>query len=595
MYIIGAVLGLILTAVIIFIKDKNEYNRWLAGFFFLCGLGSLSSLLTNLFNGILNSNNMDLVYHISAWLSVSAHYLAPVCILIYALLNADLINKNKKMIYTVLFIPQILCYLLLPIEYNDLKTTDEFLHYMRIVCIVELPYLCSSVALLIYSYAKEKSYLMKKYKLIHVIIIVPGLIYIIIFNFVLRAMGIENFWKLFAVLVPMYFIVFIYLTNKFALFGVTMKFDKYNFAFENIIDYITDSIIIIDEKLKIKEVNDIFYEKFQLNKDKKYREYGELIKESSLKDYEHVLTDLINNTYKTRTNQSTQITMVTDEVIHFDVQVNCVIHKNDYFGAIIFIKDITAQKRNIELIIEKERLESLSKLIGGVAHNLKTPIMSVAGGLSIIKKDVNKLSTYLNNNDSSEIEKLMNEINSWNERGQTYLRYMTDIINATKSQLKDFDLSKIEHFIVKDVIKKIGLLMSFELKKNKCKLIQEIKIDENEEVEGDINSLIQVLNNLISNAINAVNEDRNIIFSIYKENENVIFSIENEGIIHEHIQKKIFSEMFTTKGKDGTGLGLYISKAIIKVRFEGEIYFKSDNRTTTFFVKIPCKKEIIHE
>lgn len=590
MYMVGTILGLFVTAAIILIKDyKTESTWWLAGFLFLCGLGAFSSITTSIFINRIDPKYIDLVYYIGAWLSVSAHYLAPVCILIYSMLYSNLINN--KILYILLFIPEILCYILLPIKDNDLKTTAEFLNYIRVLCIVELPYLFGSIALLIYSFASERSYLIKKYKLVNIVVIVPGLVYIILFNFILRAIGIQNSWQIFSVLIPIHFVIFIYFANKFAVFGVTMKFDKYNFAFENIIDYITDAIIIIDEKLIIKEVNNIFYEKFQPNMKREYNEYRELIRDSSLKNYEYLLTNLINKAHITRTNQSTQIEVIAEEVTYFEVQVNCVIVKDDYFGTIVFFKDITAQKKNMELMIEKERLMSLSQLIGGVAHNLKTPIMSVAGGLAIIKKDTNKLYTYLNNDNNDDIEKLRAEINSWHERGQTYLCYMTDIINAIKSQLKDFDQNKAESFIIKDVIKDIVLLMSYELKKNKCNLMQEIDIDDSIEIAGDINSLIQVLNNLISNAISAVKHNRNIVLSVYKESKNIIFAVINEGdIIPEHVQKKIFTEMVTTKGKDGTGLGLYIAKSIIKSRFEGDIYFKSDNKITTFFIKIPAKE-----
>jgi nitrogen-specific signal transduction histidine kinase len=72
----------------------------------------------------------------------------------------------------------------------------------------------------------------------------------------------------------------------------------------------------------------------------------------------------------------------------------------------------------------------------------------------------------------------------------------------------------------------------------------------------------------------------------------VIFYIRNLGQkIPKEIQKKIFNKMVTTKGKNGTGLGLYISKSIIKVRFNGEIYFETNDKETTFFVEIPLIKE----
>ncbi|WP_143329101.1 hypothetical protein [Clostridium puniceum] len=248
---VGTILGLFVTATIILIKDyETESTWWLAGFLFLCGLGAFSSVTASIFNNIIDPKYMDLVYYISARLSVSAHYLAPVCILIYAMLYSNLINN--KIVYLLLFIPEILCYILLPIKNNDLKTTTELLQYIGILCIVEVPYLFSAIVLLIYSFVKEKYYLIKKYKFVNIVIIVSGLIYVTPFNFILRALGMENSWELFSILIPIHFVIFIYFANKFAVFGDTMKFDKYKFAFENIIDYICRLSSTFDPLLQLK-------------------------------------------------------------------------------------------------------------------------------------------------------------------------------------------------------------------------------------------------------------------------------------------------------------------------------------------------------
>ena len=56
------------------------------------------------------------------------------------------------------------------------------------------------------------------------------------------------------------------------------------------------------------------------------------------------------------------------------------------------------------------------------------------------------------------------------------------------------------------------------------------------------------------------------------------------------VQKKLFKEMVTTKGKNGTGLGLYMSYSNIKAHFNGTITFESTkNQGTTFNIIIPNK------
>ena len=57
------------------------------------------------------------------------------------------------------------------------------------------------------------------------------------------------------------------------------------------------------------------------------------------------------------------------------------------------------------------------------------------------------------------------------------------------------------------------------------------------------------------------------------------------------VKKKLFKEMITTKGKEGTGLGMYMSYSTIKAYFSGNIKFESKpNKGTTFNIIIPYKK-----
>ena len=56
----------------------------------------------------------------------------------------------------------------------------------------------------------------------------------------------------------------------------------------------------------------------------------------------------------------------------------------------------------------------------------------------------------------------------------------------------------------------------------------------------------------------------------------------------DHVKEKIFREMITTKGKEGTGLGLYMSYSTVKGKYNGDITFKSElGKGSTFYVRLP--------
>lgn len=86
-------------------------------------------------------------------------------------------------------------------------------------------------------------------------------------------------------------------------------------------------------------------------------------------------------------------------------------------------------------------------------------------------------------------------------------------------------------------------------------------------IHGDINSLVQVVNNMISNAIQAYNgqTEQNIDLILEKQKDNLIISVKDYGCgLPQKVKDKLFKEMITTKGKNGTGLGLYMSYSTIK-------------------------------
>ena len=109
------------------------------------------------------------------------------------------------------------------------------------------------------------------------------------------------------------------------------------------------------------------------------------------------------------------------------------------------------------------------------------------------------------------------------------------------------------------------------------------------EVFADKNHLIQVLNNLIKNATQAIPDDRRgeITVSLSQREDTAVIMVKDNGTgIPEDKWNKVFVPNFTTKNS-GTGLGLAISKNIIE-SVNGKIYFETKlNVGTEFFVELP--------
>lgn len=258
-------------------------------------------------------------------------------------------------------------------------------------------------------------------------------------------------------------------------------------------------------------------------------------------------------------------------------------------------QNVNQLKQNQNILMERERLASLGQLIGGIAHNLKTPIMSISGATEGLSDLIEEYKNSINdpNVTIDDHHEIANEMQEWIYKIRNYTSYMSDIITAVKGQAVTFSENNQDTFTTEDLIKQVTLLMKHELKNALVELNVINNTNPELKVKGNINSLVQVINNIISNAIQAYNgkEDSQIDLIVNTKGNNLIISVKDYGCgMTEETKNKLFNEMFTTKGKNGTGLGLFMSYSNIKAHFNGDITFSSElNKGTQFNVIIPIK------
>lgn len=389
---------------------------------------------------------------------------------------------------------------------------------------------------------------------------------------------------------------------------ITLAIFKFDFlkatpiALQRVVDRMSDGYIIVNDEQTITDFNRTFLDLFSLKASEvRNININNLIsKLSSSQDKNRAFLEAIN---QTKSNDKTiRIERYFSQLNkYFNIEINSIKNKNTYLGTLILFKDITQHtmdmktiKDNQDMLIEKERLASLGQMIGGIAHNLKTPIMSIAGateGLSDLIKE------YDSSIDDPEVtaqdhHEIASDMNVWIEKIRTHLSYMSDVITAIKGQAVNFADQTSTSFTVKELMNYVDILMKHELKNALINLKSQAYIDVETEVKGNINSLVQVINNIISNAIQAYQSrgetNKDIDFRIYKEGSNIIFKIQDyAGGLPQNVQEKLFKEMITTKGKNGTGLGLFMSYSNIKAHFSGNLRYETSSEGTSFFIEIP--------
>jgi PAS domain S-box-containing protein len=368
-------------------------------------------------------------------------------------------------------------------------------------------------------------------------------------------------------------------------------------AVQQIVNRISDSYIVVDHEQNIVDFNKTFEDSFKKHitikrKINVCKIIDELLENSNRVHEYFRLEEDARKSYKFET-------YIEKLNKYYTVEVTPIILKmSTYVGTIILFKDITDHKNYIETInkshsimMEKERLASLGQFIGGIAHNLRTPIMSLSGSIQALDELIREYVDSIDDKNvtSEDHHEIAGDMKTWINKMQPTIVYISDIISAVKGQAVSPDYSTNNSFYVSDLTKRLEILVDHELRLSNCYLKINNNLDKDEELDGEISCLVQVFNNIIKNSADAYGKaGGKINLEIDKINDKIRFSIRDfaKGI-PESVQKKLFKEMVTTKGMNGTGLGLYISQLNLKARFDGEISYKTKEKEgTVFYIEI---------
>jgi signal transduction histidine kinase len=268
-----------------------------------------------------------------------------------------------------------------------------------------------------------------------------------------------------------------------------------------------------------------------------------------------------------------------------------IIHSDETIQLAVFAIELTLQDeefklvslQNIQTELEENEMEAWQKLVRVLTHeimNSVTPISSLANTLEEdIKLHLDRESEKCEMT-KEELEDLHLALKTIQKRSDGLIRFVTDFRSLTHIPKTEF-----AEVPVKDLFDHIDLLMRHELDTNKVIFRKEVD-PQNLNVKIDRELIEQVLINLIKNAIQALEEqsDRQVSLSAFKrDHKHTFISVKDNGPgIDEEAQSKIFIPFYTTK-KNGSGIGLSLSKQIMRQHL-GSISVKSKSNEGTEFI-----------
>lgn len=517
----------------------------------------------------------------------------PVALFFTALSFKNTIIKFKK-IYLLLFIVPITTLIVLftnnlhhafYVHYSENLNEMVYGWYLNVHIIYTYGLMLLSVIIIIKSSFKISGFFSKQSLLIILGISVP---------LITNILGTLKIIPMTVYITPISF-AFTMLCFTFAIF-------KFNFlgvapiALQTIVNRISDSYLVLDENFLITDFNTTFLKTFGLTASE-LREQNVINFLKTHKKYEMNVNKLQKALDKVKNSTETIVFEQHFKYLnkYFTIEINSIFNKEVSLGILILFKDITqhkldmkALKDNQDILVERERLASLGQLIGGIAHNLKSPIMSISGATEGLTDLIKEYEESIVDKDVTVEDHLAiaSDMKDWISKIKSYLEYMSDIITAVKGQAVALSENTVDSFTVDELTKRVDILMKHELKKALITLNVKLEVDKSLVLHGNINGLVQVVNNMISNAIQAYNgkPNQDIDLIITQEKNNVIVSIKDyAGGLPEEVQEKLFKEMITTKGKDGTGIGLFMSYSNIRAHFNGDITYSTEKGKGTIF------------
>ncbi|MFP4531380.1 MAG: response regulator [Desulfobacterales bacterium] len=224
----------------------------------------------------------------------------------------------------------------------------------------------------------------------------------------------------------------------------------------------------------------------------------------------------------------------------------------------------------------QDHLSSLGLMVGSVSHGLKGLLTGLDGGMYMLDSGLEK-------EDTAQAKEGLQMVKSMTERIRNMVLDL--LFYAKKRELKTQPVD------VADFAKDVAEVVAAKLEWQHIEFIRNFK-NAGGEFNVDAGMLRSALVNILENAMDACLADKEraskITFTAGTHENEVIFEIEDNGIgMDEETQKNIFTLFYSSKGKQGTGLGLFIANKVV-TEHNGKIQVESEKgEGSKFTVRIP--------
>lgn len=278
--------------------------------------------------------------------------------------------------------------------------------------------------------------------------------------------------------------------------------------------------------------------------------------------------------YESKTYQELNIITKNGETIPVLIKIIDLDKRNK----VAYILNLSELKEKEKLLITKSKHSAMGEMISMIAHQWRQPLTAISATINNLSLQI-ILGKELNKN---ELEKELSLIND-------YAQYLSGTIDDFRNFYKK---DKVKRLVtIESIVEQAINIIKPSLSSNLINL--DINFESHEKIKTYATEINHVVLNILKNAEDVLIENKiinpKITIRTFKNEKNVFLEIENNGNkIKEENINKIFEPYFSTRlSKDGTGLGLYMSKVIIEEHCNGLLSVKNSKNGVIFKISIP--------
>jgi PAS domain S-box-containing protein len=245
-------------------------------------------------------------------------------------------------------------------------------------------------------------------------------------------------------------------------------------------------------------------------------------------------------------------------------------------GVLGIARDITEHKQQQKRAAQADKLRALGQLASGVAHDFNNALAAILGRAQLMRRQVHTEALMRN---VEIIQTAAEDAAATVRRIQTFAR---------KSQDQEFELLDTND-LLHDVVEITRTRWENEARMRGLHYDVSVQAGEGLYTSGNASELREVFVNLIVNAVDAMPHGGQLLITGAQNGERLSLRFADTGLgMTDDVRERIFEPFYTTKGANGTGLGLAVSYSIIN-RHGGQINVESEQgRGATFEIDLPA-------